>query len=60
MNEELNKLLSVKKEAYSEYKKMKKEMRDYQTAKQNVDIFYANEKSLRDEEELKKKKQTQR
>ena len=31
-------------------------MRDYQTAKQNVDTFYANEKNLRAEEELKKKK----
>ena len=39
---------------------MKKEMRDYQTAKQNVDMFYANEKNLRDEEELKKKRQTLR
>ena len=35
-------------------------MRDYQIAKQNVDMFYANEKNLRDEEELKKKRQTQR
>jgi len=39
---------------------MKKEVRDYQIAKQNVDMFYANEKNLRDEEELKKKRQTQR
>ena len=35
-------------------------MRDYQIAKQNMDTFYANEKSLMAEEELKKKKQTQR
>ena len=60
LNEEFNRMLFEKKEAYSEYKKMKKEMRDYQTAKQNVDTFYANEKSLRAEEELKKKRQTQR
>lgn len=39
---------------------MKKEMRDYQVAKQNVDTFYANEKSLRDEEELRKKRYIQR
>ena len=39
---------------------MKKEMRDYQTAKQNVDMLYANEKNLGDEEELKKKRQTLR
>lgn len=30
-------------------------MRDYQVAKQNVDTFYANEKNIRAEEELKKK-----
>ena len=60
LNEEFNRMLLEKKEAYSEYKKMKKEMRDYQIAKQNVDMFYANEKNLRDEEELKKKRQTQR
>ena len=30
-------------------------MRDYQIAKQNVDTFYANEKNIRAEEELKKK-----
>ena len=60
LNEEFNRLLLEKKEAYSEYKKMKKEMRDYQTAKQNVDTFYANEKNIRAEEELKKKRQTQR
>ena len=53
-------MLTENKEAYSEYKKMKKEMRDYQIAKQNVDMFYANKKNLRDEEELKKKRQTQR
>ena len=60
LNEEFNRMLLEKKEAYSEYKKMKKEMRDYQITKQNVDTFYANEKNIRAEEELKKKKQTQR
>ena len=58
--ETLNRMLLEKKETYSEYKKMKKEMRDYQIAKQNVDTFYANEKNIRAEEELKKKRQTQR
>ena len=36
LNEEFVRLLSEKKAAYSEYKKIKKEMRDYQIAKQNV------------------------
>ena len=41
LNEEFVRLLSEKKAAYSEYKKIKKEMRDYQIAKQNVESFYA-------------------
>ena len=40
LNEEFVRLLSEKKAAYSEYKKIKKEMRDYQIAKQNVESFY--------------------
>ena len=44
-----------KKKPTANTKKMKKEMRDYQITKQNVDTFYANEKRLRAEEELKKK-----
>ena len=36
LNEEFARLLSEKKAAYSEYKKIKKEMRDYQIAKQNA------------------------
>ena len=36
LNEEFARLLSEKKAAYGEYKKIKKEMRDYQIAKQNV------------------------
>ena len=36
LNEEFARLLSEKKAAYSEYKKIKKEMRDYQIAKQAV------------------------
>ena len=41
LNEEFVRLLSEKKADYSEYKKIKKEMRDYQIAKQNVESFYA-------------------
>ena len=41
LNEEFARMLSEKKAAYSEYKKIKKEMRDYQIAKQNVESFYA-------------------
>ena len=60
LNEEFARLLSEKKAAYSEYKKIKKEMRDYQIAKQNVESFYAAQKTWDQEEDLKKKRQQQR
>ena len=60
LNEEYARLLSEKKVAYSEYKKIKKEMRDYQIAKQNVESFYAAQKTWDQEEDLKKKRQQQR
>ena len=60
LNEEFARLLSEKKIAYSEYKKLKKEMRDYQIAKQNVESFYAAQQSWNQEEDLKKKRQKQR
>lgn len=60
LNEEFARLLSEKKAAYSEYKKIKKEMRDYQIAKQNVESFYASQQTWNQEEDLKKKRQQQR
>ena len=60
LNEEFVRLLSEKKAAYSEYKKIKKEMRDYQIAKQNVESFYAAQQSWDIEEDMKKKRQQER
>lgn len=60
LNEEFARLLSEKKAAYSEYKKIKKEMRDYQIAKQNVESFYAAQQTWNQEKNLKKKRQQQR
>lgn len=60
LNEEFARLLSEKKVAYSEYKKIKKEMRDYQIAKQNVESFYAVQQSWDIEEDMKKKRQQAR
>ena len=54
LNEEFARLLSEKKAAYSEYKKIKKEMRDYHIAKQNVEFFYAAQQTWNQEEDLKK------
>ena len=60
LNDEFTRLLSEKKATYNEYKKIKKEMRDYQIAKQNVESFYAAQQSWDAEEDLKKKRQQQR
>ena len=60
LNEEFVRLLSEKKAPYSEYKKIKKEMRDYQIAKQNVESFYAAQQSWDIEEDMKKKRQQER
>ena len=49
-------LLFRKKEVYAEYKKIKKEMRDYQIAKQNVESFYTAQQEW-DMEGLKRKQQ---
>ena len=55
--EAFSKLFSEKKAACSEYQKIKKEMRDYQIAKQNVESFYAAQQSWDIEEDMKKKRQ---
>ena len=58
--EEFARLLSEKKADYSEYKKIKKEMRDYQIAKQNVESFYAAQQSWDIEEDMKKRREQAR
>ena len=60
LNDEFARLLSEKKAAYNEYKKIRKEMQDYQIAKQNVESFYTAQQSWDAEEYLKKKRQQQR
>ena len=60
LNKEFSKLLSKKRDAYSEYKKIKEEMRTYQIAKQNVESFYEAQQSWDQEADLKKKHQQQR
>ena len=60
LNEAYGRLLSEKRAAYSEYKKIKKEMQDYQIAKQNVESFYEAQQSWSVEEEIRKKQQQER
>ena len=48
-------LLNPKKDFYEEYKSARKEMADYQTAKQNVDRILG-EKPLENEKEVEKER----
>lgn len=50
----------LKKSSLQRVQKNKKEMRDYQIAKQNVESFYAAQQTWNQEEDLKKKRQQQR
>lgn len=60
LNEEYARLLSEKKSAYAEYKKIKKEMRDYQIAKQNVESFYEAQSTWDEKADRKKNQEQQR
>lgn len=53
LNEEYAKVLQEKKDNYSGYKKARKEMKDYQTAKYNIERFLEAEE--RDEKSIKKR-----
>ena len=55
LNEEYGRVLAEKKQTYAEYRKLRQEMKDYQTAKFNVDRFLKKEEAER--EELQKKKE---
>lgn len=53
LNEEYAKVLQAKKDTYSEYKVARKEMKDYQTAKYNIDQFLKEEHEERIKEQEK-------
>lgn len=55
LNEEYAAVLKKKKLAYAEYRQAKEEMKEYQTAKYNVDQFLRNEEEQRDQERKKRK-----
>jgi len=54
LNEEYGRVLSEKKQTYTEYRKLRQEMKDYQTAKYNVDQFLKREEAEREEQQKKK------
>ncbi len=54
LNEEYGRTLAEKKQTYAEYRKLRQEMKDYQTAKYNVDQFLKREEAEREEQQKKK------
>ena len=54
LNEEYGRVLLEKKQTYAEYRKLRQEMKDYQTAKYNVDQFLKREEAERKEQQKKK------
>ena len=46
MNAEYSKLLTEKKVRYPDYRKAKEEMQELLRAKRNVEMFFAEEKSI--------------
>ena len=54
LNEEYGNVLAEKKKTYAEYRKLRQEMKDYQTAKYNVDQFIKKEEAEKAEHQKKK------
>ena len=55
LNAEYDQVLKAKKETYSEYRKARQELKDFQIAKYNVDQFLKKEEAERTEEKKKKR-----
>lgn len=58
LNQEYERVLQEKKKTYAEYRKARQEMKDYQTAKYNVDQFLKKEEQEKQAEKQKKKEET--
>lgn len=58
LNQEYELVLQEKKKTYAEYRKARQEMKDYQTAKYNVDQFLKKEEQEKQAEKQKKKEET--
>ena len=57
LNAEYAQVLAEKKKTYSEYRQARQEMKDYQTAKYNIDRFLQNEEQ---EKQAKRQKSTEK
>lgn len=58
LNEEYGRVLKEKKQTYAEYRKARQEMKDYQTAKYNIDQFLQREEQEKQAEKQKTKEET--
>ena len=58
LNQEFEQVLHEKKRTYAEYRKARQEMKDYQTAKYNVDQFLKKEEQEQQAEKQKKREET--
>ena len=58
MNEEYERVLREKKKTYAEYRQTQQEMKEYQTAKYNVEQFLKSEEHEREQQQKKKKEQS--
>ena len=57
LNLEYNQVLQEKKKTYAEYRQAKQDMKDYQTAKYNIDLFLKFEEQKQQDEKQKKTEQ---
>ena len=57
LNDEYDKVLREKKMTYAEYREAQREMKEWQTAKYNIDQFYKTEE-MEHQENQKKKDET--
>ena len=53
LNQEYNQVLQEKKKTYAEYRQAKQDMKDYQTAKYNIDLFLKSEEQKQQDEKQK-------
>ena len=58
LNDEYAKVLAEKKKTYAEYRQARQDMKDYQTAKYNIDRFLQTEEQEKQAEKKKENKET--
>ena len=57
LNEEYDRILQLKRHVYAEYKQVRQDMKDYQTAKSNVDAFLYRDETEKSQKQRQKTEQ---